>query len=178
MREKENKTKSMINTSFRRASDGDFVDPIEYTKRILEEAPDTQIYVGCDSQNVNAYITVYATVIVYRLGRRGAHVIYFKDECKKIPDLWTKLWGEVERSVVLANRLRLEGIEIFRIDLDFNKSPRFKSNAILKSATGYVDSMGYQYASKPEMLPSIRVANKLCRNRVGKNEGPDALIEE
>ena len=168
----------MASRFFIRATDGKHVNVIKYTKKILEEHPGCEIYVGCDSQNVDGQ-TVYATVIVFRYGRNGAHVIYFKDEVKKITDMWTKLWGEVQRTIDLAGYLKFEGgIEVSRIDLDYNKNPRFKSNIVLKAAVGYVEGLGYNYAVKPELLPSIRVANKLCRHRVGKREGAAALIED
>lgn len=168
----------MANRIFTRATDGTKVDLINYTKSIIDKHSECEIYVGCDSQNVDSK-TVYATVIVFRYARSGAHIIYFKDEVKRIPDLWTKLWGEVQRTIDVAGYLKFEGgIEISRIDLDYNKSPKYKSNVILKAAVGYVESMGYNYAVKPDLLPSIRVANKLCRNRVGCREGIDALIED
>ena len=168
----------MSSRIFKRAADGKSVDLIKYTKKILSENENCEIYAGCDSQNVGTK-TVYATVLVFKFGRRGAHVIYYKDEVKRIPDLFTKLWGEVQRTIDLSEFLKLEGsINIYRIDLDYNKNPRYKSNLILKDAVGYVEGMGYKYAVKPDLLPSIRVANKLCRHRVGKKEGPEALLED
>ena len=168
----------MATRIFKRAADGKRVDLIKYTKQIISEHPDCKIYVGCDSQNVDKK-TVYATAVVFRYGNNGAHVIYFKDDVKKINDLWTKLWGEVQRSIDVAGFLKFEGgIEVYRIDLDYNKSPKHKSNVVLKAATGYVESLGYEYASKPDMLISISVANKLCRHPVGKREGANALIED
>ena len=167
----------MVRRNFKRAADGKWVDLIQYTKKIIADNPECEIYIGCDSQNVDCK-TVYATVVVFRYGRNGAHVIYFKDEVNRLTDLWTKLWGEVQRTIDLAIYLRECNIEVSRIDLDYNKNPKFKSNIILKAAVGYVESMGYKYANKPDMLPSIRVANKLCRHRVGKKDGANALIEE
>lgn len=176
--ENENKICEMARRIFRRAADGKWVDLIKYTTKILVEHPGCEIYVGCDSQNVDSK-TVYATVVVFRYGRNGAHVIYFKDEVKRISDLWTKLWGEVQRTIDVAGYLKIEGgIDVSRIDLDYNKNPKFKSNVVLKAAVGYVESLGYNYAVKPDLLPSIRVANKLCRYRVGKKEGQEALIED
>jgi len=168
----------MATRIFKRASDGKRVDLIKYTKQIISEHPDCKIYIGCDSQNV-AKKTVYATAVVFRYGNNGAHVIYYKDDMKIITSLRDKLWGEVERSIDVAYYLQTEGeINIFRIDLDYNKSPKHRSNIVLKEATGWVEGMGYSHACKPEMLIAIRVANKLCRHPVGKREGANALIEE
>jgi len=54
-------------------------------------------------------------------------------------------------------------IEVYQIDLDYNKNPRHKSNSVLKAAVGYVESYGYNYACKPDLLISISIANELCR---------------
>jgi hypothetical protein len=167
----------MVSRMFKKASDGSKVDLVNYTRQILSEHPECEIYVGCDSQNVDKQ-TVYATAVVFRYGRNGAHVIYFKDGVKRIKDLRIKLMGEVERSINVSEFLKNEaGITIFRIDLDYNKDPKHRSNIVLKDAVGYVEGMGYKCASKPDMLISIRVANKLCRKAVGKGEGVNALIE-
>jgi predicted RNase H-related nuclease YkuK (DUF458 family) len=57
-----------------------------------------EVHVGCDSQNYKRH-TVYATTVVFDIPGNGAHVIYRKEKVPKINDLWTKLWGETERSV-------------------------------------------------------------------------------
>ena len=61
-----------------------------------------EVHVGCDSQNHKRH-TVYVTTVVFRFPNNGAHVIYRRERVPKILDMWTKLWGETERSVELAN---------------------------------------------------------------------------
>ena len=57
------------------------------------------------------------TTVVFRFPASGAHVIYRKEKVPKILDMWTKLWGETERSVALANLLREEtGVHAEQID--------------------------------------------------------------
>lgn len=148
---------------FRKVSDGTKVDLLEHSKMMMEENPDCTIFVGCDSQNVGSQ-TIYVTTVVFRFENNGAHAIYRREKIDKIKDIWTKLWGELQRSIDIAGYLTFEGgIKVHQIDLDYNKDPKYKSNKVLKAAVGYVESLGYKYASKPEMLISIHMANDLCR---------------
>lgn len=148
---------------FRKIGSDETVDLLEYVRSILEKTPETKIYVGCDSQSY-ANKTIYVITVVFRYDKRGAHVIYKREVIPKVKDLWTKLWGELQRSIDIAGYLRIEGgINIHQIDLDYNNNPKHKSNVIVKTAIGYMESLGYNYAIKPETLIAISVANDLCR---------------
>lgn len=146
-----------------------------YIKHHLEKFPREpfNIFVGSDSQNTPKS-TVYATaIILHRIGS-GAHVIFHKEQIKKITDRYKRLWGEAERSVNCAEVLRdgtteklikwsqPEGIII---DLDFNSNPRWDSYKVLAAATGYVKGMGYKVRAKPESWRSVYAADRLVKNR-------------
>jgi predicted RNase H-related nuclease YkuK (DUF458 family) len=148
---------------FKKIGSDETVNLLGYVRHVLEKKPSTKIYIGCDSQSY-ANKTVYVTTVVFRYDNRGAHVIYKKEIVPKVNDLWTKLWGELQRSIDIAGYLKVEGqIEIHQIDLDYNTNPKHKSNVIVKTAIGYMESMGYNYAIKPQTLIAISVANELCR---------------
>jgi predicted RNase H-related nuclease YkuK (DUF458 family) len=148
---------------FKKIGTDETVDLLSYVKIILEKYPETKIHVGCDSQSYSTK-TNYVTTVVFRYDKRGAHVIYRKETVPKVKDMWTKLWGELQRSIDIAGYLRIEGgINIHQIDLDYNNNPKHKSNMIVKTAIGYMESLGYNYAIKPETLIAISVANELCR---------------
>ncbi len=148
---------------FKKIGGENVVDLLLYTKEILEKNPGSKIHVGCDSQSY-ATKTVYVTTVVFRYENRGAHVIYKREVIPRVKDLWSKLWGELNRAIDVAGYLKFEGkIDIHQIDLDYNTSPKYKSNIVLKAAVGYVESMGYNYAVKPETLIAISAANELCR---------------
>jgi hypothetical protein len=148
---------------FKKIGLNETVDLLSYTKNVLEKNPETKIYVGCDSQSFSSK-TVYVTTVVFRKDNRGAHVIYRKEDIPRVRDLWTKLWGELNRAIDVAGYLKVEGgFDIHQIDMDYNTNPKHKSNIILKTAIGYVESMGYNYAVKPETLIAISAANELCR---------------
>lgn len=148
---------------FKKIGSDETVDLLGYVNHVLEKNPHTKIYIGCDSQTY-ASKTVYVTTVVFRYENRGAHVIYQKEIVPRVKDLWSKLWGELQRSIDVAGYLKIEGkVEIYQIDLDYNSNPKHKSNIIVKTAIGYMESMGYNYAVKPQTLIAISVANELCR---------------
>jgi predicted RNase H-related nuclease YkuK (DUF458 family) len=103
-------------------------------------------------------------VIVLHYGNRGGHVIYSRKSIPRILDRFTRLWKEVEDSVELAQWLEANDIEkpAF-IDLDFNPDPKYQSNSILRSALGYVESLGYNARCKPDACSASYVADRICR---------------
>tara|TARA_Y100000361_G_scaffold154356_1_gene179939 strand:+ start:3429 stop:3890 length:462 start_codon:yes stop_codon:yes gene_type:complete len=151
---------------FKRIGFEEEFDVAEYVKGYLRlnSEYDTKIYLGTDSQN-KTHHTNYATTLVFHLGNTGCHVIYTKERVKTIPihQYWSRLWGEVERSVKVALYLRDHGIEIDSIGLDFNSDPKRKSHKLVKSALGYVESFGFKGRVKPDMLPAIKAADDLAR---------------
>ncbi len=82
----------------------------------------------------------------------------------RIRDLWTRLWGEVERSLDVARALRDEGgVRVSRIDMDLNSDPRFGSHRLHTTAVGYVRAQGYDAHTKPDLLMATWAANVLCQ---------------
>ncbi|MDG1262648.1 MAG: ribonuclease H-like YkuK family protein [Flavobacteriales bacterium] len=138
-------------------------DFAQYINSFWKTYPHCELHIGCDSQNFKTY-TVYVTTIVFRFPEAGAHVIYRKERVPKILDMWTKLWGETERSVALADAIRSEcGIKVKQIDLDFNTNPAFPSNKLLSASAGYANSMGFNCKAKPNLLMAVWAANALCQ---------------
>jgi len=139
--------------------------PIElerYLPDMLSRNEELEIHVGCDSQNKGVR-TIYVTTIVLRFPSRGAHVLYNKERVPVIKDMFTKLWGEVERSISLAEHLKSSlGVSVHQIDLDYNEDPVHASNRVLSAASGYVQSMGYEVKAKPDLLMAVWAANVLC----------------
>jgi len=124
------------------------VDLIPYIKSYLEKFPETQMLIGCDSQNKNKD-TIYAIVIgLYKPGK-GAHVLYSKftknRECENIVRLLNEVWFSVEVAENIKNELNLTATWI---DIDLNPDPKWKSNEALSSAVGIVTGMGYKVRHK------------------------------
>jgi predicted RNase H-related nuclease YkuK (DUF458 family) len=133
-----------------------------YIDTLLSADPSSELHIGCDSQNFRQH-TVYVTAVVLRFPGNGAHVLYQKERVPIIRDLWTKLWGETERSVNLAESIKEKvGIRAHQIDLDYNTDPAYPSNKLLNASTGYITSLGYESKAKPNLLMAVWAANYLC----------------
>jgi predicted RNase H-related nuclease YkuK (DUF458 family) len=161
-----------MNRVFKSLTNRQKVDLIPYVERFLADNVNTDIFIGCDSQNRRGS-TSYATVIVLHNKGRGGHVLYTQDETPRLQKgkqtsktevEFQRLWSEVERSIEVAEYLKANGIKkpTF-IDIDLNPDPQFKSNQALRAALGYVESMGYIVRCKPDAVSATYVADKLCK---------------
>ena len=56
---------------------GQTIDPLDYTKYIIEKHPNVKIHIGTDSHTLNDN-TRYITAIAYRFNKSGVHYIYKK----------------------------------------------------------------------------------------------------
>jgi predicted RNase H-related nuclease YkuK (DUF458 family) len=161
-----------MNRVFKSLTNRQKVDLIPYIQNYLLEHTETEIYIGCDSQN-HALSTSYATVIVLHNKGRGGHVLFTQDETPRVKIgrqnaktevEFQRLWSEVERSIEIAEYLKSSNIKrpAF-IDIDLNPDPQFKSNQALRAALGYVESLGYIVRCKPDAVSATYVADKLCK---------------
>lgn len=133
---------------FRKLVDGKIVDFIPYIKNYVEENPNVEILIGCDSQNRKTE-TIYAVVIgLYRPGR-GAHVIYTRFNTTRERDNIVRLLNEVWFSTEVAEEIKNDiGVKASWIDIDLNPDPKYRSNQALASAVGIVTGMGYRVRHK------------------------------
>jgi predicted RNase H-related nuclease YkuK (DUF458 family) len=133
---------------FRKLVNGEIVDLISYIKNYVDENPNVEILIGCDSQNRKTE-TIYAVVIgLYRSGR-GAHVIYTRFKTPRERDNVVRLLNEVWFSTEIAEEIKNEsGIKASWIDIDLNPDPKYRSNQALSSAVGIVTGMGYRVRHK------------------------------
>lgn len=144
--------------------DNNTVEISEYVKQYIidHKFNNLRIYVGCDSHNKGEF-TTYVTTVVIHIGDTGCHVLFNRDKVKRINDLWTRLWKEVELSVELALYLRENGINIHNIDLDLNDDEAYASNKLVAAAKGYVQSLGIKPRIKPDLLPAVHAADNLSK---------------
>jgi predicted RNase H-related nuclease YkuK (DUF458 family) len=149
---------------FKKLMDNNTVEISEYVKQYIidHKFNNLRIYVGCDSHNKGEF-TTYVTTLVIHIGDTGCHVLFNKDKVKRINDLWTRLWKEVELSVELALYLRENGINIHNIDLDLNDDEAYASNKLVAAAKGYVQSLGIKPRIKPDLLPAVHAADNLSK---------------
>lgn len=124
------------------------VELINYIQEYVSQHNDTEILIGCDSQNRKRE-TIYAIVIgLYKPGK-GAHVLYSRFTTSRERENTNRLLNEVWFSVEVAEAIKNElGIKATWIDIDLNPDPKYKSNSALTSAVGIVTGMGYNVRHK------------------------------
>ncbi len=104
------------------------------------------------------------TVIAFRFSKNGTHFIYSRDNVRpKIKDRWPRLWGEVERSLEVAQWLKGNGFKVDCVDLDFNRKEIARSHEMVKSAKGYILGFGFNTSVKPEEQVASRAADHIVR---------------
>lgn len=148
---------------FRTLNSGNAVDLIPYIKAHVEAFPDTEMLIGCDSQNRKKE-TIYAVVIgLYKPGK-GAHVLYSRftniRERENIVRLLNEVWFSVEIAEEIKNKLNITATWI---DIDLNPDPKYKSNDALASAVGIVTGMGYKVRHKGDCPLMTYAADSLVK---------------
>lgn len=124
------------------------VDLIPYIREYVANHPETEILIGCDSQNRKKE-TIYAVVIGLYTPGKGAHVLFNKFSTQREKDNVGRLLNEVWHSVETAEQIKNEiGIKATWIDIDLNPDPKYRSNQALASAVGVVTGMGYKVRHK------------------------------
>ena len=157
------------------------IDIVSYIEKYIESKPlatiddngniledGTKLYIGCDSQN-NKKQTIYAIVIVLHYMNNGGKVLFSRYVVDRINDSYVRLWNEISNSVEVANFIsdRLN-IKPYYIELDLNPDPQFKSNSLLKSAMGYVESYGFRSRCKPNLLSTV-MSDHICKKKRKRN---------
>lgn len=141
-----------------RTPEGEVVDVVKHTLKILKQHPDVEISIGTDSQNVKRK-THYVTVIAYRYNCKGVHYIYNKVKIPKIRDQFQRLFKEAEMSVEVAewftSKIRVQ----VTIDLDYNGDAKHGSHMVVSAAKGWANSLGYKVNIKPEVQVASRAAD-------------------
>ena len=141
------------------------VDLIPYIKEYLQKYPETDILIGCDSQNRKRN-TIYAVcVVLYRPGC-GGHVLFSRNETPRIKvekgnfDKM-RLLNETWYSIEIAEKIREEiGVKAKWIDVDINNDSKWKSNTVLSEALGLVDAYGY--SSRYKNSPNTPIVTYCC----------------
>ena len=142
---------------FKRMYSNTEVDLVEYIETYLNSFPETEIMIGCDSQNY-AESTIYAIVVALYKKGKGAHLLYKKwkspKEFVRSKRLLTEVWNAIETAELMKeNNLPKPAW----IDIDLNPDQRFKSNEVFRQAVGMVEGMGYKVRYKT-MDPMITYA--------------------
>lgn len=146
---------------------------IEKAKRaILESSQTSSVYIGCDSKKFRKhgrwfarYVTV---IIIHRDSSKGC--ILFHDtqvledfSAPKQPKV--RMLNEVMFAVNAAHEVLPEiGSRHWELHVDINPNPKYRSNAAVKEALGYVrGNLGVEAKIKPEAFAAMHAADHLVR---------------
>jgi predicted RNase H-related nuclease YkuK (DUF458 family) len=156
--------------TFRKFDGTQIPDVAAYVTDYIQAHPGAKVTVGTDSKQ-RKNVTVYVSVIcLQEAARGGVHIIFAKDVVPRVNDIFSRLWGEVERSKTVADGLmeRFWHAEVvdfqFKIHLDFNADPRHKSNPVYQSGMGYILGLGYIAEAKPAGWAASYAADMLCNS--------------
>jgi predicted RNase H-related nuclease YkuK (DUF458 family) len=150
-----------------RTADGRLINLLEHIIQEVEKNPHLCIYIGTDSQNERKRrTTVFATVVVFRYGTRGAHFVYLKQKVAIIQDRFTRLFEEAVKTIELAEMITGEiPVKIEALEFDYNAKKKTESTKVIPAARGWAESLGYRVNVKPETLLAIKAADHICRKK-------------
>ena len=140
-------------------------DVKSYINDYIKSNGSVKLYIGCDSKQSGDFTTYAVSAVLYRKGF-GGHVIYFIDKVPRIRDMFTKLWGEVERTKHFLEYLG-DDIKplIEEVHLDFNPKPTHKSNMVHDAGLGLISSMGYKAVAKDKSWAATHCSDKILKNK-------------
>jgi predicted RNase H-related nuclease YkuK (DUF458 family) len=136
-------------------------DILEYVKNWISTHQDSEIYIGCDSQEINGKTNYVTTICMYEIGK-GVHVIYNKEQEPRSNSMHSRLWLEVEKSIEVAEIIKDIDKKI-TLHIDYNSKQSGKSNQLYEAGIGYVKSMGYDAVGKPNAWAASTAADNFCR---------------
>lgn len=130
----------------------------------------SKVYIGCDSKRSRKDGAVrYATVIILHIdGKHGGKMWSFIDneiDYAPVTSPRMRLVNEAYKAVEIAAEIvDTVGTRDFEVHLDLNTNPKYKSNAAVKEALGYVlGVLGFSPKLKPEAWASSSAADKLVQ---------------
>jgi predicted RNase H-related nuclease YkuK (DUF458 family) len=144
----------------------------EYILEYYAKYPDIKFYVGTDSAQYGK-VTKYATALAMLHPGKGVHVVFKRTSVRRERDMFTRLWNEVEFTREVADYVHeilkdvykhKDGEKIPTIHLDFNKSPKHKSNIVHDLSVGYIKSFGYKVETKSSSWCATFCADTFVKN--------------
>lgn len=145
------------------------MDIQQVKQAITNSSQSTRIYIGCDSKVTRKKHVKFCTVVILHIdGKHGGKMfsrvetVPFYGEAKA-PKM--RLMQEAQKVVELGWEL-LDVIDgrHFEVHLDLNTNPKYKSEAAVKEACGYVlGCLGIDAKLKPEAFAASTAADALVQ---------------
>lgn len=147
--------------------EGNKVSVVEHTLEQLNKWPNLRVYIATDSQD-SGPLSYYATAIVYRYGKRGAHYIYYRQELPRIRDMYTRLYNEAVYTIEAAQMIDSEiPISFAALEFDYNAIPNWASNKLISTIGGWAKGLNYNVVFKnsgDNMMIAAKAADHIVRN--------------
>lgn len=139
---------------------------------ILESSKESSIYVGCDSKRFKKngrWFARYMTVIIIHMdSSKGCKLFHESNVLEDFGGTKSpkqRLLNEVMFAVNAAyDVMPVIGDRHWELHVDINPNPRYKSNAAVKEALGYVrGNLGIDAKIKPDAWAAMHAADHLVR---------------
>ena len=155
----------------------------EYLRNYIKLNPRVKVYVGTDSiQNgkFTKYVTAIGLLKPEYIGEKGdfhygegVHVVFRRDNIKRIRDVYSRLWHETELTFEVASYVHEELKDVWTqplnnekvpiVHLDLNVSPKYKSHQVHDVSVGYIRGNGFEVYCKPNSWMASVAADWLCK---------------
>lgn len=168
--------------NFRKFGGSEIENLGEYLRNYYAKNPTVKFYVGTDSLQ-NGKFTKYVTTVcmlhpehldekgVFHYGA-GVHIVYKRDNVKRIRDVFSRLWKETEMTYEVAQYVHESLIDVWKgplnnekvpiVHLDFNPDPKWKSHQVHDSSVGYLRGQGFEVYTKDLAWAATYASDWLC----------------
>ena len=138
---------------------------------IVNSSKTSSVYIGADSirykNKKGDWFAKYSVVIILHMdSRHGAKIFHKSYEIRDYGNLRQRLITEAGFAIEAASEIiDYIGDRKLEIHLDINPNPKYKSNAAVKEALGYVKgSTGIDAKIKPDSFAATHAADHVVRH--------------
>lgn len=150
-----------------RLEDGTVVDIVDECIKQISIHNNLKIYIATDSQNrTKRRKVIYATVVVFRYGTRGAHCCFRIDEQPMIRDVYKRLFQEGELTINTAQMITEEiPVKIEALEFDYAGIKKTLSSPLVSGVGGWAAGLGYNAVFKGGEMIASKAADHYCRRK-------------
>jgi predicted RNase H-related nuclease YkuK (DUF458 family) len=132
------------------------IDIFKYVEQRMKEDETLKLYIAVDSKRRRRKTCYVVACVLYSPTLKKGAEIWFKKYWEKTPpDLFTRLWKEVELTVEWAPQFykALQHVigepKNLNVHIDLNPDPKWRSYKVYKAGYSWVKSLGFSVESKP-----------------------------
>lgn len=144
------------------------IEIYDYVKERLIGDPTLQLYIAIDSKRRSRKTTYVVAVVLYSpILRKGAEVWFKKYIEKSPPDLFTRLWKEVELAAEWSGKFYKNLRHVIgepknmNLHIDLNPDQKWRSYKVYKAGYPWLKSLGFTLEAKPNSW-ACRAADHLA----------------